>query len=82
MTGLATTGGGGTADRDPRGAGHPPEGGLHHEPHLRHLRQPRAAHLHLLEAQRRGECRVTHLVGENLQLTWVLEVPSSCLGGK
>ena len=26
--------------------------------------------------------RVTHLVGENLQLTWVLGVPSSCLGSK
>ena len=26
--------------------------------------------------------RVTHVVGENLQLTWVLGVPSSCLGSR
>ena len=26
--------------------------------------------------------RVTHVVGENLLLTWVLKVPSSCLGSK
>ena len=48
-------GGGRAQDGDPGRARHPPQGGLHHEPHLRHLGQPPAADLHLLEAQRRGE---------------------------
>ena len=40
------------------------------------------ARLPFLADQVNEDYRVTHVVGENLLLTWVLKVPSSCLGSK